>query len=85
MATCKACGAKIEWVKTPSGKNMPVDTHEFPLIPDDFGPVLGVTEYGGVLRGRTCTESYEKERWVYARLSHFTTCAFAGEFRRVDL
>ena len=25
VSTCRGCGAEIEWVKTPAGRNMPVD------------------------------------------------------------
>lgn len=82
MPSCKACGASIEWVKTRAGRSMPVDPGEFPLIPDAAGPVIGVTSDGEALRGRTCTESFEGERWLYARISHFASCPEAESFRR---
>lgn len=84
MANCKACGVEIEWIKTRSGKSMPVNPSEFPLIPDKAGNVFGVIADGEVMKGRTCSESYEAERWVYARISHFATCPKADSMRRKE-
>jgi hypothetical protein len=82
MARCNGCQAEIEWIKTRAGRSMPVDPGEFPLVPDAAGNVIGVTGDGEVIKGRTCSESYESERWVYARISHFATCPAAESFRR---
>lgn len=82
MATCRTCGAEIEFITTADGKPMPCDPREFPLIPDRHGTVTGVMADGVVIKGRTCSESYEDEAWVYARISHFATCPQAAEHRK---
>ena len=33
--TCKLCGVYIEWIKTKSGKNMPVDPTPATIITED--------------------------------------------------
>ncbi len=43
MATCKGCGKTIEWIRTPAGKQMPVDP----------GLVTVVLADGRVVRGHT--------------------------------
>ena len=66
MSQCKSCKAEIKWIKTPAGKNHPVDAkpvqvwikNENDLYPgDSFKPVTG-----------------------YA--SHFATCPQASQHRR---
>lgn len=42
MATCKSCGASIEWIKTTGGKPMPVDAKVITIV----------TDAGNVVRGR---------------------------------
>lgn len=82
ISKCKACQADIRWIRSKAGKSMPVDPSEFPVVPDDDGNVWAVTDDGEVFRGRTCSESYEAERWVYAMVSHFATCPNADQFRK---
>lgn len=66
----------------PSGKKMPVNEEEVALIPSEAGRVLAIMPEGEIIRGIACAESYEAERWVYARLSHFATCSNADQHRR---
>lgn len=82
MAKCSSCGAVIEWTRTPAGKAMPLDAGEFPFIPDRTGKVLAVLADGTVMPGRTCSESYEAEAYVLARISHFATCPAADQHRK---
>jgi len=32
MPTCKGCGQEIKWVKTPAGKNMPLDPKPVKMV-----------------------------------------------------
>ena len=82
MPECRSCGSSISWITTQSGKKMPVNSEEVPFIPDEAGQVLAVSPDNELIRGRTCSESYESERWIYARLSHFATCPNADNHRR---
>ena len=79
---CRSCGASIEWITMPSGKKMPVNEEEVALIPSEAGRVLAIMPEGEIIRGIACAESYEAERWVYARVSHFATCPKADSFRK---
>ena len=82
MTTCDSCGQPISWIVTPNGRKMPVNTAEIPFVPDEAAKYLAVDPAGQLVRGRPCAESYEAERWIYARLSHFATCPKSGNFRR---
>ena len=82
MPECRSCGAAISWLTTSSGKKMPVNSEEVPFIPDEAGQALAVSSENEIIRGRTCSESFEDERWIYARLSHFATCPNADNHRR---
>ncbi len=79
---CRACGAAIYWVRTSNGKSMPCNPEELPVVPSNTGDIWAVSFDGEVFRGWICSESYEDERWVYARVSHFATCPEADQFRR---
>ena len=81
-AKCNKCGASIAFLVTGSGRKMPVNTEEIPFVPDDLANYIAAGPDGIFIRGRPCSESYEDERWIYARISHFATCPSADEFRR---
>lgn len=66
MSKCRGCGQKIKWVKTPFGKNMPVDIKpkemiqiKHRLIMDDNG---------------TKIESIETGYTIDAYTPHWATC-----------
>lgn len=82
MPTCRSCGAPIAWLIMSSGKRAPFDTCEVPFIPDDTAKTIAATPDNRIIRGRTCSESYEAERYVYARLSHFSSCPNAEQHRK---
>ena len=76
MTPCKKCGEDIIFVSTPAGKFIPCDPD---LISIMLKPgVVAVTEDGRVLRGNKETEHTSVQGYV----SHFSSCPFAGEFRR---
>lgn len=69
MSRCKSCGAEIDWVKTRSGKFMPIDMGK------RFG---GNVEFGDDGMPSIVPALPDVERFV----SHFTTCPDANEHRR---
>lgn len=75
MPKCKSCGAAIIWVKTQSGKAMPVDAE-----PCADGPVhVAETERGPTAffppEGTTIADATRHK-------SHFATCASAATHRK---
>lgn len=45
MTHCKSCGEPIDWVKTPAGKNMPVDLDQVTVVTKDGQVVVGRTPH----------------------------------------
>jgi len=82
MDTCKKCGAPISWRRTDNGKSMPINSDEIPFVPDSRAKFLALDPDGNFIRGRPCSESYEAEQYLYCRISHFSTCPHAENFRR---
>ena len=72
FGTCRICSARIMWVKTKAGKNMPVD----PKIVDYKAVVGGkeriVTPDGNVVAGE---KANPKDADGHGYISHFATCA----------
>jgi len=81
MAKCKSCGAEIVWVRTETGRAMPLDPGEVALIESSQGSVLAVTASGKVIRGDIVGNSCE-DGYILARISHFATCPQADQHRR---
>lgn len=66
---CKSCGAEIEWIRTTSGKNMPLD-----ILPIAGGNVEIL------LNGRG--QVVEPDDNTIRSVSHFVTCPDRDEHRR---
>jgi hypothetical protein len=70
---CRSCGARVLWVRTATGKPMPVDPR-----PNPSGNIR--------LRGNPDVLGQEDLRHLPAGsplyLSHFVTCPQAGQHRR---
>lgn len=85
MSFCRGCGARIEWVHTQAGKNMPVDPEPVFVIEGD-GKDRFVTDEGAVIVGRRARP--EEEPHVFptdfpvAFVPHWKTCPNAADFRR---
>jgi len=77
---CSGCGARVVWIKTEAGKNMPCDPtfHNYKI--DPTGKEKIVTPSGKVVTGRTDVELSEADGYGY--ISHFATCRHAKNFRR---
>lgn len=73
IGTCRSCGARILWIKTKAGKNMPVD----PTFVD-YKKVAGgneriVTPEGDVVAAERCKSTESPDGYGY--ISHFASCA----------
>lgn len=79
--TCKSCGARIVWVRTAEGRNMPIDTQPSPagnvriIGLKGNHPVVAVYRDADTAAGLA---DPDEQRW----LSHFATCPQAAEHRR---
>lgn len=80
MPTCRACGAKIIFIKTSAGKSIPcnADPVTYWEKPKAKGKV--VTPNGMVLSCKF--EGDPQKATGIGYVSHFATCPKAGEFRR---
>lgn len=75
MATCKSCNAEIEWVETMHGRAMPLDVGP--------APALATRGIFAVVAGKARTYTPEDARLVRERrVSHFSTCPNADEWRK---
>lgn len=72
LSHCRSCGANIYWVKTESGKNMPVDS-----MPTETGNIIFVSEMAHVIKAGEAVPE-DARRYV----SHFVTCKNAAHHRR---
>lgn len=71
-SVCKACKASIRWVKTHTGKNMPID-----LAPDPRGRVQ-IVEGGAVVLRLLQSPDPNLPRFT----AHWTTCPETAAFRK---
>lgn len=78
MAKCRSCGKEIKWLKTISGKNMPVDIEPVHFL--EGGKGLYVTDDGAVIHGTECPKEQTGSKKGY--VSHFATCPNADAHRK---
>lgn len=76
---CKGCGRLIGWIRTPGGKNMPVDYEPVLYWKDPAGKQKIVTPGGEVVSARLFGTSEACAGKGYK--SHFATCPKAEAFR----
>lgn len=76
MSRCRSCGAEIKWVRTFSGKAMPVDPEQISFEADG-GREIFVTASGAVAHGTRVPDGH---RTGY--ISHFATCPNAAAHRK---
>lgn len=84
-STCKSCGARIAWVRTVEGRNMPMD-----VGPSEHGNLRVVGRMGAhpvvaayadaaaAAHAATMQGLPDEPRW----LSHFATCPNAAQHRK---
>ena len=71
FSNCKKCGNRILWLRTPAGKNMPVDPNLINYREVPGGKERIVTPNGMVIAGERCNPD-EADGVGY--ISHFATC-----------
>lgn len=75
---CRGCGKEILFIRTATGKNMPVDLPGTPIrLNEGSGQYLVRT--GAFVRGTPCEDGREN---AIGYTSHFSTCPNADYFRR---
>lgn len=77
MSTCRSCGAKLKWIKTKAGKNIPVDPEHVDWADADVGMTL-VREEDGTVATKDTEDSRKRGTWY---TSHFATCPDADDWR----
>lgn len=77
MSQCRSCGTKIDWIKTITGKNMPLDPDYIQYSEAKQGDVL-VTDGGVVYK----VDHSKDLPSVKGRVSHFATCPDANNWRK---
>lgn len=78
-ATCRGCGARIVWIKTPAGKAMPCDPSPVYYKADHEGKDRIVTTRGEVV---ACTITTGANATDAGYRPHWATCPQAGRFKR---
>lgn len=78
-ATCRGCGARIVWIKTPAGKAMPCDPSPVYYKEDPKGKDRIVTTRGEVV---ACTVTTGADATNAGYQPHWATCPQAGRFKR---
>lgn len=78
---CKACDAPIVWIGTPVGKFIPCDPGLVPYVQETGGKDSVVTDAGEVIRCRLDLKPGEYPTGL-ARISHWSTCPCADQFRK---
>ncbi len=77
---CTKCGAKILWIKTPTGKNMPCDPDLIPYWQNSKGKKHIVTPNGEVIACQLEGDAQTATGLGY--VPHWGTCPCAKEFKR---
>lgn len=68
---CRTCGARIVWIRTKAGKNMPVDPQFVDYKKVQNGKERIALPSGEVVAGERCKAG---EADGYGYISHFATC-----------
>jgi hypothetical protein len=80
IAQCRSCGKRILFIRTKSGKNMPVDTTFVNYKNNPGGKDRIVLPSGDVI---ACDANVDaKDADGYGYISHFATCPNANKHRR---
>lgn len=80
MGNCRSCGARILWIRTAAGRNMPVDPAPLGYRKVPGGRERIVTPDGDVITGEKCEAGETPDGYGY--MSHFATCPEAGRHRK---
>lgn len=72
MSICKLCGKEVTWIKTKSGKNMPVEPRIVPYWDGVYNRNRVVTEYGEVVACELRGNVSDVRGFGY--IPHWTSC-----------
>lgn len=82
MSICKACGAKIVFIKTAAGKSMPCDAAAVTYWKNSRGKDTIITPNGETVR---CDiEGDPNKATGIGYIPHWATCPEAGKFKKRD-
>ena len=83
MTKCSSCGAEILWVRTVSGKKMPLDVEPV-WIRQQTGGHTYVREDGSFIFGEIMGDADDDPdaNAIEAHTSHFATCPNADQHRK---
>lgn len=79
---CRACGARIMFLKTAAGKTMPVDEEGTFFLEVKDGPELFVLGDGVTMRGQRVSPAQLMDADRFGYISHFATCTNPDFFRK---
>lgn len=86
MAECKSCGDSIKFIRTESGKTMPVNAAPMmvEVETDERPDTCVITPDGKVIWGVGRIPDYETKAGVFVEgyTSHFATCPNAEQHRK---
>ena len=77
MSLCRSCNKPISWVKSLKGKNMPVEGDYLKFDELSPGETI-ITDQGNVYKKKADQEMPS----VKGRISHFSTCPNANDWRK---
>lgn len=85
--TCEACGAKMVFMKTANGANVPVDPEYKEIVLDKTGDVYVINDAGETFRGKLATDQDRNngllsDLYIRGRVSHFRTCTDPQRFSK---
>ena len=81
QSKCRSCGAKLIWIKTASGKNMPCDYRKIRFRRNPESDIKLVTQDGEITGADIVVDGNESYDGI-GYFSHFATCPAANEFRK---
>lgn len=79
MARCKYCGARIDWIRTRKGKNMPVEYYPVMVMPHR-GTETFITDEGEVITGKRTLPGAVGGGNVAAYVPHWAGCTARGRY-----
>ncbi len=73
LSRCKNCGALIEWLRTDSGRSVPIDPEPIFIIEND-GNERFYTDEGKTISGRQALPDEPENKCEVAFIPHWSTC-----------
>lgn len=80
MSRCKYCGARIDWIRTAAGKNMPVEYGPVMVMPSR-GTETFITDEGEIIHGKQTLPCAVGGGNIAAYIPHWARCPARKERR----